>query len=180
MIDPGPREIVVLGAAPLEEQHSAVAGRLQGVGAEVEHDELLSRSGELLGGTASDTAEPADDEVVPKLSEHPAPSLLLPSLSGHLAGDRLDGLCRQVAKDSHARDGKPDRQQLRAQALGPRVEPGEGRRDRGAVEGAVPCLVQELVERDRPHTEHGSDRENCDSDALRVVSLHRSSIVRVR
>ena len=59
-----PREILVLGAVALDEEHVVLARGLDCVVAVVEHDEGDVRTAEFVGHALPDAAEPADDEVV--------------------------------------------------------------------------------------------------------------------
>src|SRR5439155_12799027 len=128
-----PLEILVVGAAALDEDVAVLARVLDRLLAEVEHEVVDARVAELVRDAPADPSEAADDVVVLEPFDHAPPPAFRPRTREDAAGDHLDDRPGDVEEDSHAGEEQEDREDLRAVAGRLRVDPGEGRRDDGAV-----------------------------------------------
>ena len=126
--------------------------------AEVEHDVRHAGRAELLGDLAADAAVAADDEVVAQALDRPFPSSFGQDTGEDAAGDRLDDNGAGVGDDRQPGENEHDRDDARAVVGRHGVEPGEGRRDDGAVERLEPAFRQRLAEADRAAGEREDDR----------------------
>ena len=173
-----PREILVLGAVALDEEHVVLARGLDCVVAVVEHDEGDVRTAEFVGHALPDAAEPADDEVVLEPFDRPPPPPLRDRARHDAAGDRLDDNGPDIAEDRDPAQHHHDREGTGRVVARNRVESGQGRRDHGPVERLEPRLVQDQAEADRAPRERDDRRRQHD---LRLAEpdprIHDRSIV---
>ena len=175
--DAGRLEILVVRPVALDVQGTVLAGALDRLLVEVEHDVADARLAELLAHAAADPSVAADDVVLGELLDRP-----LPPSFGHCPGedstrDPLDQDRRDEGKDSQSGEDEDDRDQARRIVLRNGVEAGQRARDDRAVERLDPPFVREVVEKQRPAGDDAHGGAERERNAPRRVGVVHGYIV---
>lgn len=98
-----------------------------------------------------------------------------PGARDHAAGDHLDEDRGDEGKDSQPGEDEEDREQLGAGPARPVVQPRQGRRHHGAIEGVLRIVLEESREPDRADCQDDHRRdEGVQQTPQRVAVIHRA------